>query len=45
MSGQKGMKHFGASIIHEVLLLRSQGKTHQEIASFLQLRNKDATKS
>ena len=44
MSGQKGMKHFGASIIQEVLYLRSQGKTHQEIADFFQLRNKDATK-
>ena len=45
MSGQKGMKHFGALIIDEVLRLRNQGKTQKEIAEFFQLRNMKSVKN
>ena len=39
MSGQKGTKHYGDRIINEVLKLRSEGKTHSEIAEQFGLRN------
>ena len=45
MSGQKGMKHFGDTIINEVLKLRSEGKTHSEIAEQFGLRNSIASKN
>ena len=39
ISGQKGMKHYGDTIINEVLKLRSEGKIHSEIAEQFGLRN------
>ena len=39
MSGQKGMKHYGATIIDQVLAFRGEGKTHREIADLFGLRN------
>lgn len=32
MAGKKGIKHFGESIIGEVLKLKSEGKTNREIS-------------
>ena len=44
MSGQTGMKHYGATIIDQVLAFRGEGKTHREIADLFGLRNPAASK-
>jgi transposase len=40
MSGQKGMKHFGETIIEEVKEMITQGKTQREIAEIFKLKDK-----
>jgi hypothetical protein len=47
MSGQKGMKYFGAAIIEELLRLREEGKSHHEIAraKLFGLRNTEVSKN
>ena len=39
MSGKKGMKHFGKTIINEVKQMVEGGKTHREIAEYFGLKN------
>lgn len=45
MSGKRGMKHFGESIIKEVLQMKENGMTNREIAEYFNLRNTKAVKS
>lgn len=45
MSRQKRIKYYGNPIINEVLKLRSEGKTHSEIAEQFGLRNSIASKN
>lgn len=45
MSGKQGMKHFGESIIKEVLQMKENGMTNREIAEYFNLRNPKAVKS
>ena len=40
MSGKKGMKHFGETIINEVKQMVADGKTHKEIAEHFNLKDK-----
>jgi hypothetical protein len=40
MSGKKGMKHFGESIINEVKQMIFEGKTYKEIADFFGWKDK-----
>lgn len=40
MAGRKGMKHFGAAIIDEVLEMQRQGITQREIAEHFELRDR-----
>ena len=44
MSGQKGMKHFGQTIIDEVKKMREEGKTHREIAEYFNLRDSESVR-
>ncbi|AFS77115.1 hypothetical protein Curi_c14900 [Gottschalkia acidurici 9a] len=39
MSGKKGMKHFGKTIINEVKQMVKDGKTHREIAEYFGLKD------
>lgn len=45
MSGKRGMKHFGESIIKEVLQMKENGMTNREIAEYFNLRNTKAVKN
>lgn len=40
MAGKKGMKHFGADIIEEVLQMKSEGKTNREISEHIGFNDK-----
>lgn len=40
MAGKKGMKHFGADIINEVLQMKNQGKSNREISEYFGFRDK-----
>jgi transposase len=40
MSGKKGMKHFGETIINEVKQLVSEGKSHGEIAEYFGFKDR-----
>lgn len=44
MSGQKGMKHFGRTIIEEVKKMRGEGKTYREIAEYFNLRDSESVR-
>ncbi|MGC7873868.1 hypothetical protein ACPUYX_20490 [Desulfosporosinus sp. SYSU MS00001] len=45
MSGKRGIKHFGESIIKEVLQMKESGMTNREIAEHFNLRNTKAVKN
>lgn len=40
MAGKKGMKHFGAAIIEEVLRMKGEGKTNRAIAKHFRFEDK-----
>lgn len=40
MSGKKGTKHFGETIIKDVLQMKSEGKTNREISEYYELKDK-----
>lgn len=44
MGTKKGRKHFGKTIIDEVLRLRDEGKSHREISEYFGLESKDVIK-
>jgi SOS-response transcriptional repressor LexA len=45
MAGQKGMKHFGDTIIEEVKEMVVNGKTQREISDYFGFNNKNVIKS
>lgn len=44
MSGIKGMKHFGKTILDEVKKMRDAGKTYREIAEYFNLRSSESVR-
>jgi transposase len=40
MAGKKGMKHYGAAIIEEVLRMKAEGKTNRAIAKHFGFEDK-----